>query len=183
PPSPPSTTLFRSIADADDALRYRDPDLAVPADAHEIDDGAMNRVVEALNVLRMNDPDRLGDWFGRFITLYRVGAEAAPGNEGRSRIEIEWDLQQGGTLQRHPWTRMAWRQAAGGDDPGARLYVAGTDHALPPADASRIAAAATIDGALYAGLSDAGRDLLIDLLGQGHYRLNLPDPEPGADGE
>ena len=170
------------IAGADDALRYRDPDLEVPVDAHEIDAAAMNRVVEALNMLRMNDPDRLGDWFGRFITLYRVGAEAAPGNETRSRIEIEWDLQQGGTLQRHPWTRMAWRQAAGGDA-GARLYVAGTDHALPAADASRIAAAATIDGALYAGLSDAGRDLLIDLLGQGHYRLDLPDPESGADGE
>ena len=168
------------IADADDALRYRDPDLAPPADAHEIDAAAMGRVIEALNLLRMNDPDRLGDWFGRFITLYRVGAEAAPGNETRSRIEIEWDLQQGGTLQRHPWTRMAWRRAAG-DDAQARLYVAGTDHPLPAADASRIAAAPAVDGALYAALSDAGRDLLIELLGRGHYRLDLPGAADGGD--
>ncbi|HIY70688.1 MAG TPA: cupin domain-containing protein [Candidatus Luteimonas excrementigallinarum] len=160
------------IAEADDGLRYNDADLQLPQDPHEIDAAAMDRVVEALNMLRMRDPDRLGDWFGRFITLYRVGAEAAPGDDPRSRIEIEWDLQQGGTLQRHPWTRMAWRRAAGGDD--ARLYVAGDDHPLPAADASSIAAEPTVDGDLYASLSEPARDLLIDLLAQGHYRLVMP---------
>src|SRR3546814_2799315 len=69
----------------------------------------MQRVLEALNALRMNDPDRLGDWFGRFITLYRSAGHAMPADESRSRIEIEWDLQQGHVLHRHPWTRMAWR--------------------------------------------------------------------------
>ena len=160
------------IAEADDGLRYNDADLQLPQDPHEIDAAAMERVVEALNMLRMRDPDRLGDWFGRFITLYRVGAEAAPGDDPRSRIEIEWDLQQGGTLQRHPWTRMAWRRAAGGGD--ARLYVAGDDHPLPSTDASSIAAEPTVDGNLYASLSEPARDLLIDLLAQGHYRLVMP---------
>ena len=160
------------IAEADDGLRYNDADLQLPQDPHEIDAAAMERVVEALNMLRMRDPDRLGDWFGRFITLYRVGAEAAPGDDPRSRIEIEWDLQQGGTLQRHPWTRMAWRRAAGGGD--ARLYVAGDDHPLPSTDASSIAAEPTVDGDLYASLSEPARDLLIDLLAQGHYRLVMP---------
>ena len=69
----------------------------------------MNRAVEALNMLRMNDPDRLGDWFGRFITVYRAAGEVRPGGEQRSRIEIEWDLQQGAGCMRHPWSRMAWR--------------------------------------------------------------------------
>ena len=165
------------IAGADDELRYRDPDLGLPADANEIDVSAMNRVVEALNLLRMRDPDLLGDWFGRFITTYRVGATAAPGDNTRSRIEIEWDLQQGGTLQRHPWTRMAWRQAADGDGGQARLYVAGADHPLPAADASRIAAAPIIDGGLYQDLSETGRDLLMDLLTQGHYRQQLVDED------
>ena len=163
------------IAEADDSLRYHDSDLELPQDPHEIDAAAMERVVEALNQLRMRDPDRLGDWFGRFITLYRVGAQAAPGEDQRSRIEIEWDLQQGGTLQRHPWTRMAWRRAAEGGT--ARLYVAGEDHLLPAADAGRIAAAATVDGTLYSRLSDPARDLLIELLAQGHYRLAMPDDD------
>src|SRR5690606_20861208 len=170
------------IAGADDELRYRDPDLDLPADANEIDVSAMNRVVEALNMLRMRDPDLLGDWFGRFITTYRVGATAAPGDNARSRIEIEWDLQRGGTLQRHPWTRMAWRRSADGDAGQARLYVAGADHPLPAPDASRIAAAPAIDGSLYQDLSETGRDLLMELLAQGHYRLQLADddvePEP-----
>lgn len=161
-------------ADADDALRYRDPDLAPASDAAEIDAAAMERAVEALNLLRMNDPDRLGDWFGRFITLYRNAGEVQPGGDPdeppRSRIEIEWDLQHGATLHRHPWSRMAWRKPAARAS-GARLYVNGQDHALPARDAKRIANAAVIDGAAYAALSDAGRDLAYELLQAGHYRL------------
>ncbi|MGH8076418.1 MAG: cupin domain-containing protein, partial [Lysobacter sp.] len=82
-------------ADADEALRYRDPDLEPTNDPSEIDDAAMTRAIEALNMLRMNDPDRLGDWFGRFITLYRNAGEVQPGDDQRSRIEVEWDLQHG----------------------------------------------------------------------------------------
>jgi 50S ribosomal protein L16 3-hydroxylase len=159
-------------AEADDALRYRDAGMAPPKDPNEIDAAAMQRVIEALNALRMSDGDALGDWFGRFITLYRSAGVASAEAEPRSRIEIEWDLQQqGAALQRHPWTRMAWRRA----QRGARLYVAGGDHALPVRDAQRIAAAGRLDGAAYAALSQAGRDCVYALLLQGHYRLLFDD--------
>ena len=157
-------------AEADESLRYRDPDLVPAKDPNEIDAAAMQRVVEALNALRMNDPDRLGDWFGRFITLYRSAGEAAPSGETRSRIEIEWDLQQGAVLLRHPWTRMAWRKAA----QGATLFASGHDHALPVRDAQRIAAGSRFDGPAYAALSERGRDVVYDLLQGGHYTLALP---------
>ncbi|MEP6634778.1 MAG: cupin domain-containing protein, partial [Luteimonas sp.] len=160
-------------ADADDALRYRDADLTLASDDNEIDAAAMQRVLQALNVLRMNDPDKLGDWFGRFITLYRNAGSAMPTSDTRSRIEIEWDLEQGGRLQRHPWTRMAWRKATR----GARLYAAGQDYAMPVRDAKRIAAAAVIGGEEYAALSEAGRDAVFALLEDGHYRLALVDGE------
>lgn len=160
-------------AEADESLRYRDPDLTPAKDPNEIDADAMQRVVEALNALRMNDPDRLGDWFGRFITLYRSAGEAMPSGETRSRIEIEWDLQQGAVLQRHPWTRMAWRKAA----TGATLFAAGNDHALPVRDAQRIAAADRFDGRSYAQLSERGRDVVYELLQGGHYTLVLPDED------
>ena len=162
-------------ADADEALRYRDPDLAPPGDPAEIDAAAMVRAIEALNLLRMNDPDRLGDWFGRFITLYRNAGEVQPGGDDdeapRSRIEIEWDLQQGACLHRHPWSRMAWRKTRARGT--ARLYVNGQDYPLPARDATRIANAAVLDGAAYTALSDAGRDLVFDLLHAGHYALAL----------
>ena len=159
------------VADADDSIRYRDAGMAPPKDPWEIDALAMGRVIEALNALRMNDPDRLGDWFGRFITLYRAGAEAMPGGESRPRIEVEWDLRAGGALHRHPWTRMAWRRARR----GARLYASGQEFALPVADARALAAAVRVDDALYSRLSDTGRDAVIALLEAGHYHLLPPD--------
>ncbi|TDK22496.1 cupin domain-containing protein [Luteimonas aestuarii] len=157
------------LADADDSVRYHDPGLVPPKDPNEIDAAAMARVVEALNALRMRDPDRLGDWFGRFITQYR-SVEVSSGEAPRPRIEVEWDLaQRGGTLERHPFSRSAWR--AGND--GARLYVAGMEYAMPARDARRLAAAARIDGALYASLSQAARDATFDLYHAGHYVLAL----------
>ncbi|MGH8078188.1 MAG: winged helix domain-containing protein, partial [Lysobacter sp.] len=162
---------------------YKDPDLIPPRDPSEIDASSMARAIEALNLLRMNDPERLGDWFGRFITVYRsagqvMPATTAPGEAPRSRIEIEWDLQHGATLHRHPFSRMAWRKAArGAAARGAQLYVNGQDHSLPLRDSKRIANAAQLDGASYASLSDKGRDRVFELLQAGHYRLAFDDGE------
>jgi len=161
------------VADADEGLRYHDEDLAPPADPNEIDAEAMRRAVEALDALRMDDPDRLGDWFGRFITTYRASGDVAPAPETRSRIEIEWDLQQGAVLSRHPFSRLAWRRR--GD--GASLYCNGTDYQLPVAAARAIAAAETFDSDAYAALGDAGRDTLLTLMAQGHYALLTPDED------
>jgi len=154
-------------ADADEALRYADPDLAPPTHPDEIDAAAMARVVEALNALRFGDSDRLGDWFGRFITRYRSAGVVAADGEPPSRIEVEWSLEHGdGVLQRHPFARLAWRRAAD----GGRLYASGEELALPVGDARRIAAATCIDGPLYAALSPAGRDAVHELLRSGHYQ-------------
>ena len=160
------------IADADEAQRFSDPDLVPAGDANEIDAAAMQRVIEALNVLRMNDPDRLGDWFGRFITLYRSAGEASAGPTP-PRIEIEWALEHGARLHRHPFTRMAWRKSAR----GARLYAAGSDFSLPARDARALAGASEIDGGLYRKLSQRGRDTVFELLAAGHYRLPLDEEE------
>ena len=160
-------------AEADDSLRYRDPDLAPAGDPNEIDADAMARVVEALNVLRMNDPERLGDWFGRFISAYRGAGTVAPAPGLPSRIEFEWDLAQGATLHRHPFSRMAWRR--GGRR--ATLFANGESWPLPARDAQRLAAARVVGQAEYAALSDAGRDLAFALLEAGHYQLQHPGDE------
>src|SRR5690606_29500969 len=128
-------------AEADESVRYTDPDLAPPEDPNEIDAAAMARVVEALNALRFRDPDRLGDWFGRFITRYRSVDVVAGDGEPPSRIEVEWSLQRGGgVLQRHPFSRMP-----GAGRPMARACTAPgrtsrcrprTRGASPPASAS-----------------------------------------------
>ena len=152
--------------DADDGLRYADPDLAVPADPFEIDAAAMQRVVAALNALRMSGPEALADWFGRYITTYRNAREPAPA-AAPPRIELEWALGHGARLLRHPYSRMAWRRAG----KGARLYANGIDIALPVRDARSIAASEAIDGDAYGRLTARGRDALFALLDAGHYRL------------
>ncbi|QQP97336.1 cupin domain-containing protein [Lysobacter enzymogenes] len=164
-------------ADADEALRYADPDLAAPRDPNEIDAAAMERVVQGLNALRMNDPDRLGDWFGRFITVYRAAGEvSAGGAPAPSRIELEFALQHGATLWRHPWSRMAWRRAHA-KGRAARLYVSGQEYALAAKDAQALAAAAELDLAAYSALSDAGRACVLELVAGGHYRLGHDDED------
>ena len=154
------------IADADEAVRYHDEDLKVPADPYEIDVTAMNRVVAALNALRMNDPDRLGDWFGRFMTTYRASGDVVPAPEPIPREAVEQALDEGVLLHRHPWSRLAWRRAKR----GATLFCSGLEFALSVKDASRLAAAEEIDGALYGQLSVRGREEVLELLAQGHYQ-------------
>ncbi|RZA33547.1 MAG: cupin domain-containing protein [Lysobacteraceae bacterium] len=168
-----SDYLDTLVADADESVRYHDETLAPPKDPNEIDAEAMARVVEALNALRMNDADKLGGWFGRFITTYRAGGEVVASDDPRSRIEIEWDLQQGAQLHRHPFSRLAWRRASR----GASLFCSGLDFALPVKDAQRLAAAEILDGAGYAALSERGRDVVMDLYTQGHYQLLLDEDD------
>ena len=164
-------------ADAPDALRYADPDLQPARDGYEIDDAAMHRVVEALRQLRMDDPDRFGDWFGGFITTYRSAVQPAPADTPRPRIEMEWDLSQGACLLRHPWSRMAWRRAHA-KGAGARLYAGGSQYPMPVRDAKRLAAAERVNGALYESLGREGRDAVFALFDAGHLHLRLDEDQP-----
>nr|WP_133499915.1 cupin domain-containing protein [Lysobacter terrigena] len=154
-------------ADADEAMRYADPDLAPAKDTFEIDDAAMSRAIEALNALRMNDADRLSHWFGRFITAYRSsGIVAAPGTV-IDRATIEQALNEGQTLHRNPFSRIAWRKVTR----GALLFIAGQSFAMTVADAKRVAASAEIDIGVYARLGDAAREAVAELAAGGHYQL------------
>ncbi|MEN4902851.1 cupin domain-containing protein [Luteimonas sp. TWI1416] len=159
-------------AEADDAVRYHDETLTPPKDPNEIDAATMGRVVEALNAIRMNDPDRLGDWFGRFMTGYRNAHQVVAGETPPPPEEVDALLTSGrAVLLRNPFSRAAWRRAAR----GARLFVSGSAFALSIRDAQRLAAAARIDAADHAALSPAGRAAVYALLEQGHYTLARPE--------
>ncbi|OWQ51121.1 transcriptional regulator [Stenotrophomonas maltophilia] len=162
-----SDYLDTLIEGADESIRYQDPDLKVPEDPNEIDVVSMNRVVEALNAIRMNDPDKLGDWFGRFITTYRAAGEVMAHGEPLPREEIEAALGAGVELQRHPWARLAWRRAKR----GASLYCSGLDFALPVKDAQVLAGTEQIGAALYQKLSAKGRGAVQALVAGGFYQL------------
>ncbi len=165
-----SDYLDTLIMDASEDIRYHDPDLKVPEDPNEIDTVAMNRVVAALNAIRMNDPDRLGDWFGRFITTYRAAGEVTANGEPLPPEEIESALAGGFVLGRHPWARLAWRRASR----GASLYCSGLEFALSVKDAQTLAALEQLDAGTYGKLSAKGRAAVQDLVAGGYYQLVDP---------
>ena len=155
------------VAGADESIRYQDPDLKLQDDVNEIDDAAMKRVITALNAIRMNDPDRLGNWFGRFITTYRSAGDILPSQPPRSPEEVEAELANGGLLERHPWARTAWRRATR----GASLYCSGHAFALSIKDAQLLAGAERLDAAAYGKLSAKGRNAVLELMAGGFYQL------------
>jgi len=168
-----SDYLDNLIADADEAVRYHDEDLAAPADPYEIDDAAMTRAIQALNAIRMNDSDRLGDWFGRFITTYRASGDIASPPQAPDAAELVQALADGTVLYRHPWSRVAWRRARR----GALLFVSGHSFALPLRDAQRLAAGDEIDIDGYGALSERGREALLSLVELGHYAPGNPEED------
>jgi 50S ribosomal protein L16 3-hydroxylase len=168
-----SDYLDTLVVDADEGIRYQDPDLKLPEDPNEIDVAAMNRVVAALNAIRMNDPDKLGDWFGRFITTYRAAGEVMPSGPAPSLDEVDHALANGLLLERHPWARLAWRRAKR----GASLYCSGLDLAVSVKDAQRIAAAERLDLSAWNGLTAKGRQALQELMVLGFYQLTDPAAE------
>jgi 50S ribosomal protein L16 3-hydroxylase len=167
------------VADACEDLRYNDPDLAAPVDANEIDDKAMRRVVKALNAIRLDDPDQLAAWFGRFITTYRSAGDIAAGPDAPPADQVEPALSAGWQLQRHPWARLAWRRTA----KGAALFFSGRDFAVSLKDAPLLAAAEAIDLALWRRLSAKGRNTLLALVAAGGYQLHDPQADNDLDGD
>jgi len=128
----------------------------------------MTRVIAALNTLRMNDPDRLGDWFGRFITTYRSSMTPTADPDLLPWEAVQEQLaNNAAALHRHPMARMAWRRAAR----GARLYVSGQEYPVPVKDARLIANAESLDAQTLSTLSVQGSKTVQALYQDGHYSL------------
>ncbi len=168
--APSSAELLEDFVDtltfnADERIRYTDGDLAPPRDPNEIDDAALDRAVLALNALRMNNRDQLGEWFGRFISSYRVAPDMAPRAGDGPAPSIEGTTDSGLRWVRHPYSRFAWRRAP----EGALLFAQGEAHACSVRAARAIAAADVIDARLVRALDTRGRDVLQALADAGHY--------------
>ncbi|ODU95376.1 MAG: transcription factor [Lysobacterales bacterium 66-474] len=153
-----------------EAQRFADPDLAPAASAGEIDAAALRRARRALGpVAATLDEDAFADWFGRFITRYRVAQPAAPRRRPIDRDALAGRLPRS-RLERDPWSRFAWRRR--GRD--ARLYVAGSVFDAPIAWARELASGARIfEGSRFAKLPGRaqGVGLLATLIDAGYVTL------------
>ena len=169
--APSSAELLEHYADsltfdADERIRYADGDIALPKDPNEIDEAALDRALTALNQLKLSGRDELGEWFGRFVSAYRVAEGQAPSPADAAGVDIVPSLDEGVTWLRHPYSRMAWRRM--GD--GALLFVNGAAFPTSVTDAKLIAAAEVLDADFPATLTSKGRELLQTLADGGHYQ-------------
>ncbi len=151
-----------------DELRYSDPDLTPARATGEIDKAALQRLRTSLPFAATLDDDTLRDWFGRFITRYRVAQNPAPRDKAMTEAALLKQLDAGAQLLRHPWSRLAWSRARG----GTTLFANGQAHACTPELARRLCEAPSlgVDGPLSA--LDA--ELLLALVNDGHLVVHKP---------
>ena len=153
-----------------ESQRFADPDLTPAGDAGEIDDAALRRARRTLGpVAAMLDDDAFADWFGAFVTRYRVAQVAAPRKRRIDRATLAESLPHA-WLERDPWSRFAWRRRGR----GARLYVAGNGFDAPVEWARTLATGARrIDGSRLAKLPgrNPGIALIAALIDAGHFTL------------
>ena len=150
--------LAERLADED---RYRDPDLKPSRSAGEIDRAALARVRNALPFAALDDAT-LADWFGRFITRYRVARAPAAPDKPVAEAAFAKLLSEGVSLLKHPWSRMAW---ARGKD-GATLFANGYAYPAPVELAERLCAERTMDPGRKPTVAE--RTLLLALVNDGH---------------
>jgi 50S ribosomal protein L16 3-hydroxylase len=148
-----------------DGWRYADPNLRVPKDPAEIDDGALAAVARLLRAAARPDAARVRDWFGRFITSYRSAHVAARRGRPVDADGLRARLARGEVLLRSPWSRYAWRR----DGRGAIAYVAGDAFRTSLALARRLGDATPLDGAALARASNGDWATLVELVNAGHY--------------
>ncbi|MBS0212779.1 MAG: cupin domain-containing protein [Proteobacteria bacterium] len=168
--APAQAELMTDYADhlastIDEASRYADPDLALPADAHEIDAAALARVRRALAALQADDAT-LAAWFGGFISQYRsVGI--APPPKAPTDAAVRKALAGGGELARHPFLRMAWTHQG----QHALLFASGNGFPMPATSARTLAAIDRIDATAFASMHAHAQDAVLALVRSGGFAL------------
>lgn len=182
--APSSAELLEHYADtlayaADERIRYTDADLEMPGDVNEIDSAALDRALIALARLQLSSREQQGEWFGRFISAYRVAEGQAPSPDDAAGLDVAESLRQGMTWQRHPYSRMAWQKSAD----AALLFANGGAWQASIADARLIAAAEVLDADFLESLSPRGQALLQTLADAGHYQPEDADAEAGDENE
>lgn len=147
-----------------DSWRYTDPDLTPARDPGRIDAKALARVRALLQQALSPDDDTLPEWFGAFITSYRVAGSARPRSRPFTPAAFAKRLAGGGALHRHPLSRFAWRQQRG----GGRLFVAGDGYDASPRLCRRLCQPEPLAMAEARSLPPAATGLLRTLVNRGH---------------
>ncbi|HET6432344.1 cupin domain-containing protein [Dyella sp.] len=148
--------------------RYTDPDLGPARSAGEIDRSALERLRAAVPfATALNDATVL-DWFGQFITRYRLAQNPAPAERATTAAALDKLLAGGAVFLRHPWSRLAWARTRR----GCTLFANGHAYAASAALAQQLCASREL--AVDPAVDADDRALLISLLDDGHLVARKP---------
>ncbi len=142
--------------------RYTDPDLAPARNPGEIDRNALERLRAALPFASAYNDATLLDWFGQFITRYRLAQQPAPAERPVTTSALDKLLAGNTSFVRHPWSRMAWARTRS----GCTLFVNGQAYPATPALAQHLCAEREIT--IIEAPDATERALLTALLDDGH---------------
>jgi 50S ribosomal protein L16 3-hydroxylase len=149
----------------DEELRYADPDLAPVQDPGAIDHTALTRLRQTLAEAMKLDDAALGDWFGRFLSLYRAAERPRP--RRISAAQILGRLDREGILVPAASVRLNFTTDGSGRE-GATLHGNGESIDTTLALARLCTSLdCQIDGARFAGLDEADRASVIELTRRG----------------
>jgi 50S ribosomal protein L16 3-hydroxylase len=165
--APAQAELLGDLADylaerLPDEKRYADPDLAPARAVGEIDRAALARLRD-LPFAATLDETTLRDWFGRFITRYRLARTPAPPQRALSAHALRQRLADGAQLLRHPWTRLAWSRVGAR---AAMLFANGHAWPCPRTFAERLCAQRTLEFGRHAP-DEAELAVLLALVNEG----------------
>jgi len=144
--------------------RYTDPDLKVVTSPGEIDDAAIQRVSGILQRY-LEDPDRLADWFGCFMTEPKY-PELAGGDESLTAEALAEALAGGAELVRTEGTRLAWHRNT---DASLTLFADGQAYPVFAPAAKELAIRLADEYRLRPSLNDETTPLLVALINQGCF--------------
>lgn len=159
--------LTDSLCDAlSTDLRYADPDLQLPAASGEIDAAAIGRL-NAILQHYLADPDRLAQWFGRFMTEPKY-PELAGSDEAIDADELTQALEDGAELVRSEGARLAWHQDT---DASLTLFADGQSFPAFADAAKRLVQQICAETRFRPSLNEDTTPLLLALLNQGSLYL------------
>ncbi len=152
--------------------RYRDADLAPARQSGEIDAAALARARRSVGAFASAlDDDVLADWFGCFITRYRMAQTPLPRKRPLDAARLPERLARS-VLARDAWSRFAWRRRGR----NAIVYASGEAFPAPPDWAAALGGSErVIDGGTLLGMPNRqdGIRLLAALINAGHFTLRV----------
>ena len=170
--APSTADLLQALGDwlaqnRAEGQRYGDSGMPLPDRVGEIDAAAINRFHHMLGQVA-NDGVDFRSFLGSFLSSDRLAHEPAPPAEQLDVQALGKALNQGATIQHHPWTRLAWLKS----EPGAILFAAGEEYSCP-ADLAEKICTRPVKITNNPDQAKQQLDLICELINQGHLYLQL----------